>query len=71
MATFSVRNDERQRAVQAALGHTPFDLLLTHANLIDMVTGEIRLVDIGIVGPLIASVHPCGTLPTADRKSVV
>lgn len=67
MTTFSVSNGERQRAVQAALGNTPFDLLLTNANLIDMVTGEIRLVDIGIVGPLIASVHPCGSLPTAHR----
>ncbi|WP_199063687.1 adenine deaminase [Serratia sp. ASV30] len=67
MTTFSVSNSERQRAVQAALGNTPFDLLLTNANLIDMVTGEIRLVDIGIVGPLIASVRPCGALPTAHR----
>jgi len=41
MTTFSVSNGERQRAVQAALGNTPFDLLLSNANLIDMVTGEI------------------------------
>ncbi len=65
MTTFSVNNGERQRAVQAALGNTPFDLLLSNANLVDMVTGEIRLVDVGIVGPLIASVHPCGSLPNA------
>ena len=43
----------RRRAVQAALGEAPFDLLLTNANLIDMVTGEIRPVDVGLVGPLI------------------
>lgn len=51
----------RRRAVKAALGEAPFDLLLTQANLIDMATGEIRLVDVGVVGSLIASVHPCGT----------
>ncbi|WP_435955390.1 adenine deaminase [Dryocola sp. BD626] len=50
----------RRRAVKAALGEAPFDLLLTQANLIDMATGEIRLVDVGVVGSLIASVHPCG-----------
>lgn len=57
----------RRRAVQAALGETPFDLLLTHANLVDMVTGEIRLVDVGLVGPLIASVHPVGALSLAHE----
>lgn len=50
----------RRRAVQAALGQVPFDLLLTHCNVIDMVTGEVRTADIGIVGSLIASVHPVG-----------
>ncbi|WP_369788833.1 adenine deaminase [Rouxiella sp. WC2420] len=49
----------RRRAVQAAMGQIPFDRLLKHARLIDMVTGEIRRVDIGLIGPMIASVHPC------------
>lgn len=65
MTTFSVSSSVRQRAVQAALGNAAFDLLLINANLVDMVTGEIRLVDVGIVGPLIASVHPCGSLMSA------
>ncbi|WP_431223465.1 adenine deaminase [Serratia sp. L9] len=65
MTSFSVSSSVRQRAVQAALGNTAFDLLLTNANLVDMVTGEIRLVDVGIVGPLIASVHACGSLTSA------
>ncbi|ORJ22427.1 adenosine deaminase [Rouxiella silvae] len=50
----------RRRAVQAAMGETPFDRLLKNARLIDMVTGEIREVDIGLSGSIIASVHPCG-----------
>ncbi|MBP8218518.1 MAG: amidohydrolase family protein, partial [Aeromonas sp.] len=57
----------RRRAVQAALGEAPFDLQLTNANLIDMVTGEIRPVDVGLVGPLIASVHPIGTFQQASE----
>lgn len=54
-------NQTRRRAVQAAKGEIPFDLLLTHANIIDMVTGEIRPADIGITEGLIASVHPTGS----------
>ena len=47
----------RARAVAAARGDAPFDLLITGGQLVDMVTGQIRAADIGIVGPLIASVH--------------
>lgn len=53
--------ETRRRAVQAARGELPFDLLLTHAQIIDMATGEIRDADVGIVGELIASVHPRGS----------
>lgn len=41
------------------MGKIPFDRLLKNARVIDMVTGEIRRVDIGLTGSLIASVHPC------------
>lgn len=51
----------RRRAVQAARGETAFDLLLTDLQLIDMATGEIRAADVGIVGEMIASVHPPGS----------
>jgi len=57
----------RRRAAQAALGQIPFDLLLRNARLIDMVTGEIRDADIGIVGSMIASVHPCGHYQQAHQ----
>ncbi|MEI9481983.1 adenine deaminase C-terminal domain-containing protein [Enterobacter cancerogenus] len=60
-------SETRHRAVQAARGETPFDLLLTHARIIDMATGEIREADIGIVGELIASVHPRGSRTDAHE----
>ena len=53
-------NEMRTRAVAAARGDAPFDALITGGTLVDMVTGELRLADIGIVGALIASVHEAG-----------
>lgn len=52
-------NDEalRTRAVAAARGDQPFDILIAGGTLVDVVTGELRAADIGIVGALIASVH--------------
>jgi adenine deaminase len=50
----------RARAVQAARGVAPFDLLLAGGTVVDVATGELRAADIGIVGPLIASVHAPG-----------
>jgi len=47
----------RARAVDAAQGRSPFDLLLTGGTLVDVITGELRQADIGVVGPMIASVH--------------
>ncbi|NKC30887.1 adenine deaminase [Falsiroseomonas selenitidurans] len=58
----------RARAVQAARGAAPFDLLLTGGTVVDVATGELRAADVGIVGPLIASVHPPGL--RADAASV-
>ena len=51
----------RTRAIAAARGDTPFDTLIVNGTLVDMVTGELRAADIGLVGPLIASVHPTGS----------
>ncbi|WP_425329942.1 adenine deaminase [Terrirubrum flagellatum] len=59
----------RDRAVRAARGREPFDVLLTSGAVIDMATGEIRPADVGLVGPLIASVHPSGQL--ADARNVI
>lgn len=58
--------DLRARAVRAALGLAPFDLLITNGQLLDMVTGQIRGADIGVVGGLIASVHA----PDPAREAV-
>jgi adenine deaminase len=58
----------RARAVQAAQGNCAFDLLLAGGQLVDVITGEIRAADVGIVGPIIASVHTPGT--RADAASI-
>ncbi len=56
----------RDRAVRAARGETHFDVLLTGGVLADVATGELRPADIGLVGPLIASVHPPATRGDAN-----
>jgi len=55
----------RQQAINAALGKIPFDRLLINARVIDMVTSEIRDADVGLVGSMIASVHPRGKFTQA------
>ncbi|MES5099452.1 adenine deaminase [Agrobacterium sp. BA1120] len=62
-------NDDtlRAHAVAAARGDQPFDILISGGTLVDVVTGELRLADIGIVGPLIASVHEAGSRKDATR----
>ncbi|MBZ4691206.1 MAG: ade [Cereibacter sp.] len=57
----------RDRAVRAATGAAPFDLLLTGGQLVNVATSEIYPADIGIVGGLIASVHPPATRSDAAR----
>lgn len=59
----------RARAVKAAQGLAPFDLLIENARLLDMVTGRERDADIGMVGGLIASVH--GRDPARDARDRV
>lgn len=58
----------RGRAVAAARGDQPFDILIFGGTLIDMVTGEHRSADLGLVGPLIASVHEPGARSDAARR---
>ncbi len=55
----------RRRAIDAAQGRAPFDLLLCGAHIADVATMEIREADIGIVGPMIASVHAPGAFTEA------
>lgn len=59
--------ETRVRAVRAAQGKEPFDLLLVNATLVDVATSELRPADIGIVGNMIASVHPQGTRTDAGE----
>ena len=59
----------RSRAVAAARGAEPFDVLISGGTLVDVVTGELRPADIGLVGPLIASVHEPGA--RSDATTVI
>src|ERR1700688_1852727 len=55
----------RARAVAAAQGREPFDLVLAGGTVVDVGCGELRPADVGIVGPIVASVHPQGELRLA------
>lgn len=57
----------RDRAVRAARGDGPLDLLITGGRIADVATGELRAADIGICGPLIASVHVTGARADAGE----
>ena len=58
----------RQRAIAAAQGREPFDLLLTGATVVDVATLELREADVGLVGEMIASVHPRGRFEQARER---
>jgi adenine deaminase len=58
----------RANAVKAARGLRSFDLLIENTRMLDMVTGRTRAVDIGIVGPLIASVHDTDATRDAEQR---
>ncbi|MGU3577058.1 adenine deaminase [Brucellaceae bacterium C25G] len=57
----------RLKATAAARGAAPFDMLIMNGTVIDMVTNEHRLADIGLVGGLIASVHSAGSRQDAAQ----
>lgn len=51
----------------AAQGLRPFDVLIANGTVLDAGTCELRAADVGVVGELIASVHPAGTRADAAR----
>ncbi len=55
----------RLAAIAAAQGKEPFDLLLAGGHVLDVATLELREADVGIVGAMIASVHPRASLTAA------
>ncbi|ARQ01561.1 adenine deaminase [Pseudorhodoplanes sinuspersici] len=57
----------RKRAIDAAQSRAPFDLLLRGARIANVATMEIYEADIGIVGPMIASVHAPGAFTEAKE----
>jgi adenine deaminase len=58
----------RDRAVRAARGEVPFDVLLTGGTVADVTTGELRAADVGVVGPLIVSVHSPGARRDSGQR---
>src|SRR6185312_5732421 len=58
----------RDRAVRAARGLAPFDLIIEGGTLVDTATGELRHADLGLVGPLVAAVLPPDTNPAAHTR---
>jgi adenine deaminase len=57
----------RVRAIAAAQGREPFDVLIAGGTVVDVGTLELREADIGLVGEMIASVHPRGRFRDAAR----
>ena len=57
----------RVRAIRAAQGLEPFDVLLVQGTVLDTATSELREADVGLVAHLIASVHPRGARSDAVR----
>jgi adenine deaminase len=57
----------RRRAADAALGRAPFDVLVVGGVVVDVATCELREADVGLVGTLVASVHPRGSRTDARR----
>jgi len=62
-----VRMESRRDAVSAACGRRPFDVLLSGGTVVDVGTGELRVADVGVVRPWIASVHPRGSRRDASE----
>ncbi|MBB6487912.1 adenine deaminase [Rhizobium lusitanum] len=60
-------SDLRDRAVRAALALEPFDVLIVGGTIVDVATSDIRPADIGLVGPLIASVHAAASRTDAKQ----
>src|ERR1019366_8363923 len=64
----SSSDELRSRAIGAAQGLAPFDVLLTNGTVVDVATAELREADVGVVGSLIASVHPRKTRSDATER---
>ena len=67
MSADLANSELRREAVNAALGRRPFDVLVSGGTVVDVATGELREADVGLVGKLIASVHPRGERTDAAR----
>jgi adenine deaminase len=57
--------------IQAALGHTPVDLLITNSQIVNVLTGEIYPADIAIYDQHIAAVEAPNAYPRRQAKRVL
>lgn len=57
--------------IEASLGKTPIDLLITNVRLANVLTGEIYPTDIAIYGGQIVAVEPPGTQPQRQASRVL
>lgn len=62
------QNAARARAVAAAHGDAPFDLLIAGGTVVDVATGELRPADVGLSGSMIAAVIPPGSRSDAAHR---
>lgn len=62
--------DNRNHLVAAARGDVPLDILITNVQLVNVLTGTLDLVDIGISGSKIACVVPAGSLAYEARQTL-
>lgn len=63
-----VSAETRGRAIAAARGLAPFDVLITGGSVVDVALGRVRAADVGIVGELIASVHRPGKWTNCEQR---
>ena len=57
--------------IQASLGHTPVDLLITNTQVVNVLTGEIYPAEIALYGQHIVAVEEPNTLPRRKAKRVL
>jgi adenine deaminase len=58
----------RSRAIAAARGLVPFDVLITGGTVVDVALGRLRPADVGLVGEMIASVHRPGRFAGCTQR---
>jgi len=64
----AIAPETRSRAIAAARGLVPFDVLITGGTVVDVALGRLRPADVGLVGEMIASVHRPGRFTDCTQR---